>query len=193
MPALRRVAEIALKLAALKPDLLLVDLGCGTGLFAKLLGPLNIVGVDISEAHLCLADRHMKVSKASYLDWVPEAGSAAPDVAVHNNSIEDYEEAVKARFFKHVYTWLAPGGYFLFQAYSPRDEPMGRCIRECSPSFAAHHAVHLCDTGDYVTLAERAGFEVVSTELVHSEGRYPQASTRAYNREFIVIVLRKPT
>ncbi|OLP80563.1 Ankyrin-3 [Symbiodinium microadriaticum] len=170
MAALRRVTEIALKLAALKPDLLLVDLGCGTGLFAKLLGPLNIVGVDISEAHLCLAGKHMKVSKASYLDWVPEAGSAAPDVAVHNNSIEDYEEAVKGRFFKHVYTWLAPGGYFLFQAYSPRDEPMGRCIRECSPSFAARHTVHLCDTGDYVTLAERAGFEVVSTELVHSEG-----------------------
>ena len=108
---------------------------------------------------------------------------------------------------------LAALRYFLFQAYSPRDEPMGRCIRECSPSFAAHHAVHLCDTGvsclcpvpafasligavvsgDYVTLAERAGFEVVSTELVHSEGRYPQASTRAYTREFIVIVLRKPT
>ena len=40
--------------------------------------------------------------------------------------------------------WLR---YFLFQAYSPRDEPMGRCIRECSPSFAARHTVHLCDTG----------------------------------------------
>jgi len=192
IPALRRVAEIALKLAAEKPDAAFVDLGCGTGLFAKLLGPINILGVDISESHLSLARNHMKAVKASYMDWVPDAGSTPPDVAVHNNSIEDYEEAVKSSFFKHVYNWLAPGGYFLFQAYSPRDEPMGRYLQEVSPSFSASHVIHLCDTGDYVRLATAAGFHVMSTELVHSEGEFPSRTSRTYSREFILIVLRKP-
>ena len=52
---------------------------------------------------------------------------------------------MKLAFFRHVSGWLAPGGHLIFQAYGPGDEPMGRCIKECSPHFAAGHAVHLCD------------------------------------------------
>lgn len=191
---LRRVAEVAKDLAEGKPrnrPVRVVDLGCGTGLFSKFLRDaenMKIIGVDLSEGHLQLARQHMEVIKGSYLDWRPEGW--APDLAVHNNSIEDYEDSMKLYFFKHVFSWLAPEGYFLFQAYSPRDEPMGVCIAECSPAFAAKHKVHLCSTETYLDMAKAAGFQVVSSELVHSQGRFP-GKDRTYNREFILIVLKK--
>ncbi|CAL1149683.1 unnamed protein product [Cladocopium goreaui] len=191
---LRRVAEVAKDLAEGKlrnHPVRVVDLGCGTGLFSKFLSDaenIKIIGVDLSEGHLQLARQHMEVIKGSYLDWRPEGW--APDLAIHNNSIEDYEDSMKLYFFKHVFSWLAPEGYFLFQAYSPRDKPMGVCIAECSPAFAAKHKVHLCSTETYLDMAKAAGFQVVSSELVHSQGRFP-GKDRTYNREFIFIVLKK--
>lgn len=194
---LRRVAEVAKDLAEgqlrRNRPVRVVDLGCGTGLFSKFLCDaenMKIIGVDLSEGHLQLARQHMEVIKGSYLDWHPEGWS--PHLAVHNNSIEDYEDSMKVYFFKHVFSWLAPEGYFLFQAYSPRDEPMGACITECSPAFAAKHKVHLCSTETYLDMAKAAGFQVVSSELVHSQGRFP-GKDRTYNREFIFIVLKKVT
>ena len=72
-------------------------LGCGTGLFCTLLGHDQVQGVDVSEPHLRLARRRMAtVHHASYLHWRPVSGSAKPCLAVHNNSIEDYE-AIKKR------------------------------------------------------------------------------------------------
>lgn len=194
---LRRVAEVTRQLVDVKPNgsgyLNAVDLGCGTGLFAQSLGDvakLRMVGVDLSESHLHLARRHMKqVVKGSYLDWRPEGW--LPDLAVHNNSIEDYEDTMKLHFFKHVFSWLAPEGYFLFQAYSPRDEPMGPCIKDCSPDFAAKHQIYLCDKEAYVDMAKAAGFQLVSSELVHSLGRFP-GKEKTYQREFIFLVLKKP-
>lgn len=67
---------------------------------------------------------------------------------------------------------------------------MGVCIAECSPAFAAKHKVHLCSTETYLDMAKAAGFQVVSSELVHSQGRFP-GKDRTYNREFIFIVLKK--
>ncbi|CAK8985192.1 unnamed protein product [Durusdinium trenchii] len=191
---LRRVAQVAEALLCRAHGgwTTVVDLGCGTGLFAQFLANvpgLRVVGVDLSEGHLQVARRHMEVIKASYLDWEPDDWT--PDVAVHNNSIEDYEDSVKLYFFKHVFRWLAPGGYLLFQAYSPRDEPMGPCISECSPDFASKHTIFLCDTERYAELARDAGFEMISSELIHSKGRYPP-SEKTYQREFIFIVFWKP-
>ena len=81
--------------------------------------------------------------------------------------------------------------YFLFQAYSPRDEPMGPCIKDCSPDFAAKHQIYLCDKESYVDMAKAAGFQLVSSELVHSLGRFP-GKDKVYQREFIFLVLKKP-
>lgn len=81
--------------------------------------------------------------------------------------------------------------YFLFQAYSPRDEPMGPCIKDCSPDFAAKHQIYLCDKEAYVDMAKAAGFQLVSSELVHSLGRFP-GKEKVYQREFIFLVLKKP-
>ena len=67
---------------------------------------------------------------------------------------------------------------------------MGVCIAECSPAFAAKHKVHLCSTETYLDMAKAAGFQVVSSELVHSQGRFP-GKDRTYNRELIFIVLKK--
>merc|ERR1712083_842062 len=102
------------------------------------------------------------MGKASYLDWMPADDSQHPDIAVHNNSIEDYADNTKRDFFKHVHSWLAPGGHFLFQAYSPDDEPMGKYIAEVSPEFATKNSIYLCNMEEYVHMAEVAGFEVVS-------------------------------
>eukprot|EP00913_Durusdinium_trenchii_P015099 g14160.t1 len=93
---LRRVAQVAEALLCRAHGgwTTVVDLGCGTGLFAQFLANvpgLRVVGVDLSEGHLQVARRHMEVIKASYLDWEPDDWT--PDVAVHNNSIEDYEES----------------------------------------------------------------------------------------------------
>ena len=81
--------------------------------------------------------------------------------------------------------------YFLFQAYSPRDEPMGPCIKDCSPDFASKHHIYLCDKETYVDMAKAAGFQLVSSELVHSLGRFP-GKEKTYQREFIFLVLKKP-
>lgn len=42
--------------------------------------------------------------------------------------------------------------------------------------------VYLCNTETYVDMGRAAGFEVVSTELVHSQGRFPSRD-KSYNRE----------
>ena len=68
---------------------------------------------------------------------------------------------------------------------------MGVCITECSPEFAAKHKVHLCSTESYSEMARAVGFEVVSEELVHSQGHF-SGKDKTYNREFILIVLKKP-
>ena len=68
---------------------------------------------------------------------------------------------------------------------------MGPCIKDCSPDFAAKHQIYLCDKEAYVDMAKAAGFQLVSSELVHSLGRFP-GKEKTYQREFIFLVLKKP-
>ena len=122
---------------------LIVDLACGTGLWAKRLrvyqqqqqqqqqhheqGQGRWVGVDISESHLAEAANHMdEVVLADLRTWEPKLGCAGVDLAIHNNCIEDYTSADKEIFVKRVSSYLAPGGAFILQMYSPDDEPMGQ-------------------------------------------------------------------
>ena len=51
MEAISRVAELA-KPHLLRKGTVSIELGCGTGLFAEVVGSMGIVGVDLSSAFL---------------------------------------------------------------------------------------------------------------------------------------------
>jgi ubiquinone/menaquinone biosynthesis C-methylase UbiE len=176
-----------------KEGVVSMDLGCGTGVFAKTVGIKNIIGVDISPTMLEIARKRINVI---YEDNIF-------DLRVENNSVdnvitlfvlEDYPQEKKRGFLRQVYSYLKRGGRFFFSAYSPNDGYMGKSARERSNMRSGGGSYEVCleDASTYQNMLEETGFKIEKIETIESEGTFVRDSKIvSFDREFIVIVALK--
>ncbi|HEX6711721.1 MAG TPA: class I SAM-dependent methyltransferase [Rubrobacter sp.] len=111
-------------------DGLVVDLGCGSGLWARELvdAGYRVLGIDISEAMIELSRR--RVPEAEF--WVgslfdadiPPCG-AVTAVSEVLNYLFDEEAGGLTPLFRRVFEALTPGGVFVFDVLGPGQVPPG--------------------------------------------------------------------
>jgi SAM-dependent methyltransferase len=176
-----------------KKGVVSMDLGCGTGIFAKVVGIKNIIGVDISPTMLEIARTRMeRVYEGDIFDLQLEQNSV--DNVITLFVLADYPSKKKLDFLQQVYSYLKQGGRFYFSAYSPDDGYMGKSARERASmrEGGGSYEVHLEDVSDYENMLENAGFRIEKIGTIGSEGTFVRDSkTISFDREFIVIVALK--
>jgi len=106
-----------------------VDLGCGSGIWARALADsgYRVVGVDISPAMIALAGRRVPEAEfhvTSFLDFRLPACQAVTALGEVFNYLFDEGNSLRAlrRLFKAVFDVLPPKGIFVFDVAEP-----GRC------------------------------------------------------------------
>jgi len=170
-----------------------MDLGCGTGIFEKVIGTKNIIGVDNSPTMLEIARTRMeRVYKSDIFDLRLEENSV--DNVITLFVLVDYPSEKKLGFLKQVYSCLKRGGRFFFSAYSPNDGYMGKSARERASmrEGGGSFEVHLEDASAYEDMLKNAGFKIEKVGTIGSEGTFVgDSKTISFDREFIVIVARK--
>ncbi len=110
---------------------LVVDLGCGSGIWAAELtrGGYDVVGIDISRAMIELARKRAPAARfinASFLSAKLPACDAVTAIGECFNYTFDRRNSRRelARFFRRVYEALRPGGVLIFDIAEP-----GRALR----------------------------------------------------------------
>jgi SAM-dependent methyltransferase len=111
----------------------LVDLGCGSGLWAKVAvrAGFNVIGVDQSRAMIRLAKRVAPAAKfvrASLYDFNLPPCDAVTAIGEGLNYLPSNEHRPRglqlSRFFGRVAQALRPGGVFIFDVFLAGDRPM---------------------------------------------------------------------
>ena len=104
---------------------LVVDLGCGSGRWAKMLtgAGYDVLGIDLSPDMIRLARRHAPQARfavASLLEArIPSCVAVTAIGEAVNYAFVRNSEAELARLFQRVHAALRPGGLFLFDAAGP--------------------------------------------------------------------------
>jgi SAM-dependent methyltransferase len=192
MKAYRWIATQA-KPHLIKKGTVSMDLGCGTGLFAKTVGVRNIIGVDISPPMLEIARTRMDtVCEDSIFELHLEEGSV--DNVITLFVLADYPSEKKAEFLRRVHSCLRHDGRFFFSAYSPNDGYMGKRARERAAmrEGGGSFELYLEDASTYQDMLENVGFRIEKIETIESTGTLKRGSeTISFDREFIVIIAIK--
>jgi len=177
----------------IKKDAVSMDLGCGTGIFAKTVGVRNIIGVDISPRMLEIARTRMDtVCEDSIFELQLEEDSV--DNVITLFVLADYPSEKKAEFLRRVHSCLKRGGRFFFSAYSPNDGYMGKRARERAAmrDGGGSFELYLEDASTYKDMLENIGFRIEKIETLESTGTLKRGSeTISFDREFISIVAIK--
>lgn len=110
-------------------DGLVVDLGCGSGIWAAELiaSGYDVLGIDISRAMIHLARKHAPAARfvnASFLSAKLPACNAVTAIGECFNYTFDRRNSRRelARFFQRVHEALRPGGIFVFDIAEPGQE-----------------------------------------------------------------------
>ena len=190
MAALHRVGTLAKP--ALSPEgATSIDLGCGTGLFAKVVGAKSLVGVDFSEVLLASARERMETVLQHDIFDLPFAACSIENI-VSLFVIDDYSSEKKARFFATVFSLLKPGGNFFFAAYSPRDERMGAWHGAFNRQRQESIEIYLEDVSSYRRRFQQCGLLLEQLEIIKADGVFQLGiHTVKLRREFIVMVGQK--
>jgi SAM-dependent methyltransferase len=116
------------------PEGLVVDLGCGSGLWARELvdAGYRVLGIDISEAMVEISRR--RVPEAEFRVGSLFDADIPPCVAVTAisevlNYLFDEEAGGLRSLFRRVFEALAPGGVFVFDVLGPGQVPPGATAR----------------------------------------------------------------
>jgi SAM-dependent methyltransferase len=115
---------------------LVVDLGCGSGLWARELvdAGYRVLGIDISEAMIELSRKRVpeaefRVGSLFDADIPPcEAVTAVSEVLNYLFDPENEHRGLP-RLFRRVYDALSPGGIFVFDVLGPGQVPPGTATR----------------------------------------------------------------
>ncbi len=177
---------VAQRLLELHPDrrFNLLDLGCGTGLLAIFLGPIegHIIGADLSEKMLGQAARtglYSRLHQVNILDALRETPGehyeaiACNDVLVY---VGDLTEVIP-----NAWRILKPGGHFIFSCETAAEDEPDLVLRVPSHRYA-HKASRV------ERLCRQAGFDEVRIEHLQQlrmEGDQPLPG--------FLVVARKPS
>ena len=113
---------------------LVVDLGCGGGLWARELSKANykVLGIDISEAMIAIARKRVPNAEfrvASLFTADIPACNAVTSISECLNYTFASQNEKLARLFRRVYNSLAPGGVFVFDLAGPGQMKPGTTTR----------------------------------------------------------------
>src|SRR5215212_12001244 len=113
-------------------DGLVVDLGCGSGLWARELvdAGYRVLGIDISEAMIELSRNRVPEAEFSvgslFEVEIPRCRAVTAVSEVHNYIFDaESEERGLGRRFRRVHDALLPGGVFVFDVLGPGQVPPG--------------------------------------------------------------------
>jgi SAM-dependent methyltransferase len=110
---------------------LVVDLGCGSGLWARMLtdAGYDVLGVDYSRAMIALARKRAPMAKfrhGSYLTVdLPPCDAVTSMGECLNYLFDRDDDAPLDRLFRRVHSALRPGGLFVFDLLEPGQLPEG--------------------------------------------------------------------
>ncbi len=115
---------------------LVVDLGCGSGLWARELAQAGyrVLGVDISESMLQIArqrvpDGEFRLGSLFTAD-IPPCGAVTSLGECLNYAFDpNNDQQALARLFERIYSGLLPGGVFVFDIVEPGQIPRGAITR----------------------------------------------------------------
>lgn len=117
----------------------MVDLGCGSGLWARELvrAGYGVLGIDISEAMIELARRRVpeaefRIGSLFEVEIPPCAAVTAVSEVLNYLFDEENGRRGPGRLFRRVYDALRPGGVFVFDLAGPGQVPGGEKIRTFS-------------------------------------------------------------
>lgn len=106
-------------------DGLVVDLGCGSGVWAKALSNagFGVLGIDISEWMIAIArkrapDAEFRVASLFQTE-IPSCNAVTSISECLNYLFDSAGDGKMRRLFERVYTALAPGGVFVFDVAEP--------------------------------------------------------------------------
>ncbi len=182
------------KLRIEKPNTISIELGCGTGVFAKTVGLRNIIGIDFSSSMLKIAQERMdKIYEKDIFNLQLEENSI--DNVFVLFVVSDYSSNKKVELFKQIHAYLKQGGYFFFSAYSPNDEYFRDLdeirVKESDESFS----LFIEDESFYISTLGEIGFELLESDvlrvpvILEKDSRIAKAGTKL-EREFIVLMAR---
>lgn len=116
-------------------DGLVVDLGCGSGLWARELANAGyrVLGIDISEAMIEIARRRAPEAEfrvgSLFGEEIPPCDAVTSVGEVFNYLFDPHGDDMLPRIFRRVYDALAPGGVFVFDVAEPGQIPRGAPAR----------------------------------------------------------------
>jgi ubiquinone/menaquinone biosynthesis C-methylase UbiE len=175
----RRVYERLLSLSGAQPGDHVVDIGCGTGYFTRIMAEAvapggSAVGVDASRDMIAYARRITRLSNCSFSEGTAEALSAADgsqDVVVTSLMIHHLPEAKRAHAIREMYRVLRPGGRVLIAEFRSPTSRIGRLLAAPHMSRAMrNNPVHRLEP-----MVREAGFEQLRSGDVRPWIRYVQA------------------
>lgn len=176
---------VAQRLLELHPDrrFNLLDLGCGTGLLAIFLGPIegHIIGADLSEKMLGQAARtglYSRLHQVNILDALRETPAELYEAIACNDVLVYVGEL--AEVIPNAWRILKPGGHFIFSCETAAEDEPDLVLRLPSNRYA-HKASHV------ERLCRQAGFDEVRIEHLQQlrmEGGEPLPG--------FLVVARKP-
>jgi len=174
-----------------KENAVSIELGCGTGLFAEIVGARSIIGVDVSPSMVAQARRRMDVVwEKDIFELELETNSFYNIVSLF--VIDDYMSEAKTSFFSKIHKALKPDGRFFFTAYSPNDGYMGSLKKVSLKDGSGSFPVHIEDEQFYQHMLLETGFTIESAEIVNSKGILDKEGQKTQlMREFILIIARK--
>jgi tocopherol O-methyltransferase len=163
--AVRQLAEMVAREAAVTKGTRVMDIGCGYGATSQLMADefsAEVTGMTISEAqHAIAQSRAGGKSNPSYVfgDWLTNTLPADSfDAAI---AIESSEHMDKPGFFAQARRVLRPGGRLVVNTWLSRETPTRNQVRWLiEPICREGRMPHLGTESDYRRLAAEAGFRV---------------------------------
>ena len=132
VPGERRLREMTIELADLKPGNRVLDVGCGTGRLALLMKPLvgetgHVAGIDLAPKMVARARRQAQ-KRGLEMDFRVASIADLPfpddsfDVAISSLMAHHLPRRIKQAGFAEVCRVLRPGGHFLLCDFGPPSE-----------------------------------------------------------------------
>lgn len=179
-----RRRHVFTRLAALsgaRPGDRVLDVGCGTGYFTRVMAEAvtpggTALGVDPSRRVVERARRLTRAANCTFSDGIAEALEAPDgsyDVVVNSLMIHHLPEALRSQAIGEMLRVLRPGGRLLIAEFRPPTSRIGRRLVGAITSPAMeHNPVHLLEP-----MVREAGFEQAHSGDIRPWIRYVQAVT----------------
>jgi SAM-dependent methyltransferase len=187
-------------------DGLVVDLGCGSGLWAEILTKLNyrVLGIDVSKSMIRIARARVPGAEfkvASFFQARIPPCNAVTSIGECLNYIFDPESGrpMLTKLFRRVYDALNPGGVFVFDLAEPGQATPRTVVRTFTEGDGWMVAVEKHEDRKQAVLTRRivtftkTGTRYRRDEEVHEQKLYRAAAVSAALRQigFRVIVARR--